>query len=246
MRPSTPDTSYSRDTATSAVQNTYATTSTTRFPTSDSIARERSRLLEPVCRRPHTSVSRPMLQAAPGCRSGAVLRHADPRSRPSATPPTPSLATADDVRGGVWDRPQMCSGKLSQTRKRERRTGFEPATPSLGSWPLAPERHHGVLAVPLARHRDRSRGLPDAPSSTFGMTFDDGVRRRGLGHSTQCPPARLSMSRQTPRAPLPVRPSPSCHTERPAHGGTSCVAAPSCWPAGARRRAVAAPPGGSA
>jgi hypothetical protein len=31
----------------------------------------------------------------------------------------------------------------------ERRKRFEPSTPSLGSWPRALERHHGVLAVPF-------------------------------------------------------------------------------------------------
>jgi D-isomer specific 2-hydroxyacid dehydrogenase, NAD binding domain len=58
---------------------------------------------------------------------------------------------------------------------RERRKGFEPSTPSLGSWPRALERLHGVLTVPLATRRDRSRGLPEAPSGTFGMTFEEGV-----------------------------------------------------------------------
>jgi hypothetical protein len=33
---------------------------------------------------------------------------------------------------------------------KERRKGFEPSTPSLGSWPRAPERHHAVWALPLA------------------------------------------------------------------------------------------------
>ena len=59
----------------------------------------------------------------------------------------------------------------SYVGKEERRTGFEPATPSLGSWPGALERHHGVLGVAPAARRDLRTGLPDAPSGTFGSTF---------------------------------------------------------------------------
>jgi hypothetical protein len=54
---------------------------------------------------------------------------------------------------------------------KERRTGFEPATPSLGSPPGGLERTHGVLALPFARRRDLRTGLPEAPSGTFGRTF---------------------------------------------------------------------------
>ena len=67
----------------------------------------------------------------------------------------------------------------SYVGKEERRTGFEPATPSLGSWPGALERTHGILAPPLATRRDRSRGLPETPSGTFGSTFDERVYLRG-------------------------------------------------------------------
>jgi hypothetical protein len=63
--------------------------------------------------------------------------------------------------------------RLIPSRFTERRTGFEPATPSLGSWPRGLERHHGVLALPFAIRPDLASGLPDAPSSTFGMTFGD-------------------------------------------------------------------------
>jgi NADPH:quinone reductase-like Zn-dependent oxidoreductase len=41
-----------------------------------------------------------------------------------------------------------------------------------GSWPRALERHHEVSAPPLATRRDLRTGLRDAPSCTFGMTFE--------------------------------------------------------------------------
>jgi hypothetical protein len=68
---------------------------------------------------------------------------------------------------------------------RERRKGFEPSTPSLGSWPRVLERHHGVLAVPLATRRDRSRGAPDTASCTFGMTFDERASRAQVRRGSQ-------------------------------------------------------------
>src|SRR5450631_271363 len=46
-----------------------------------------------------------------------------------------------------WDQNLKYSlGSSPHLGKRERRKGFEPSTPSLGSPPGALERHHGVLA----------------------------------------------------------------------------------------------------
>ena len=57
----------------------------------------------------------------------------------------------------------------------ERRKGFEPSTPSLGSWPRALERRHGVLALPVAGRPDLRTGLPETASGKFGSTFDERV-----------------------------------------------------------------------
>jgi hypothetical protein len=97
----------------------------------------------------------------------------------SAQTDAPAPGQTDSTSSQGLDRVANCDSESSviPVPSTERRKGFEPSTPSLGSWPRPLERHHRVLALPLATRRDRSSGLLEAPSVSFGATFEGSTRR---------------------------------------------------------------------
>jgi hypothetical protein len=90
-------------------------------------------------------------------------------------------------------------------RNTERRKGFEPSTPSLGSWPGHLERTHGALAPDKGRRLGCSRDLADASTGTFGSTFGDAVNLRcgragGRVAESRLPPYDAEVTGSTGRA----------------------------------------------
>jgi len=60
--------------------------------------------------------------------------------------------------------PQVCAGWLSQRRNRERRTGFEPATPSLGSSSIEIPRTSGEGCERPSSSKSEELKDPDSPT----------------------------------------------------------------------------------